>query len=651
MTQSITPKHYRKDIDGLRAVAVLLVVAFHAFPKSLPGGFIGVDLFFVISGYLISTIILTDLRQGDFSFKHFYARRIRRILPSLLTVLSVCLIFGWFALLSDEYQLLGKHTAGGAFFISNILLWSETGYFDTAAELKPLLHLWSLGIEEQFYLIWPLILWVASKFRFNLLITILVLLASSFALNLFELSANPIADFYSPFTRFWELLVGATLAWWTLKNKIASPTSPTSEWISILGLLFIVIGCRVIDKNSAFPGWLALLPVIGATCLIAAGGNTWINRYALSNRIMVWIGLISFPLYLWHWPLLAFAKLIEGDEVRSHIRFRLMILAIILSWLTYIFIEKPIRFGGQSTKKVYALLAWLIVLALLGIHITLNNGYPFRAQLNNTTVTEAVRDQLVGAEWKYKQNQTCLKQHPFELAKDYGWWFCIQNKETSPNIVIFGSSFANHLYPGFVNNEFLKDKSILSIGACAIGTADNAPNTTGKHPCANTGPSEQRMFVGNEIKKDRSTKYIVLSGFTDERDPAYVERVKKEVESVRTLHSQLIVFMPHIRPNFDPKLCYSTPFRKEVKDCNFPKSQIKELADQFLPVKNGILAADPTALFFDPNEMFCNKESCSYLLNGLPLHRDFGHFSEYGSIELQKYFTAWAKSNLPEILK
>ena len=151
MTSSITPNHYRKYIDGLRAIAVLLVVGFHAFPKSLPGGFIGVDVFFVISGYLISTIILTDLRQGDFSFKHFYARRIRRILPALLTVLSACLIFGWFALLSDEYQLLGKHTAGGAFFISNILLWSETGYFDTAAELKPLLHLWSLGIEEQFY--------------------------------------------------------------------------------------------------------------------------------------------------------------------------------------------------------------------------------------------------------------------------------------------------------------------------------------------------------------------------------------------------------------------------------------------------------------------------------------------------------------------
>ena len=646
-----TPNHYRKDIDGLRAIAVLLVVVFHAFPKSMPGGFIGVDVFFVISGYLISAIILRDLNQGFFSFKHFYMRRIKRILPALLTVLSACLTFGWFALLSDEYQLLGKHTAGGALFVSNILLWGESGYFDTIAELKPLLHLWSLGIEEQFYLFWPLILWLASKFKFNLLVTTLALLIGSFIFNLFELSANPVADFYSPLTRFWELLIGATLAWWTLQEKKSPLSTATTQWLSILGIFFIFLGCKVIDKNSAFPGWLALLPVLGATFLIAAGENAWINRYLLSNRIIVWIGVISFPLYLWHWPILVFAKLIESDEVRSHIRFWLMILAIILSWITYTFIEKPIRFGSQSAKKVYALLLWLALLAALGVHIFLNDGYPFRAQLNNTTVTEAVRDQLVGAEWKYKQNQICLEQHPFEQAKDYGWWFCIQNKIDAPNIVIFGSSFANHLYPGFISNKHFKDKSILSIGACAIGTADNDPNTTGKHPCAYTGPSEQRLFVEQEIKKNYRNTFIVLSGFTDERDPAYVARVKKEIETLSELNVQIIIFTPHIRPNFDPKLCYSTPFRKQVKDCIFPKSEITKLANEFLPVKNGILSANSTALFFDPNEMFCNEDSCSYLLNGLPLHRDFGHFSEYGSIELQKYFTIWAKKYMPEILK
>jgi len=642
---------YRKDIDGLRAIAVLLVVIFHAFPKSMPGGFIGVDVFFVISGFLISTIIFTDLNQGIFSFKHFYARRIKRILPSLLTVLSTCLIFGWFALLTDEYQLLGKHTTAGTLFISNIVLWSESGYFDTVAELKPLLHLWSLGIEEQFYLFWPLILWAASKLKFNLLATILILLACSFSLNLFELSANPIADFYSPLTRFWELLIGAVLAWWSLHLKNVPLRSTANHWISLLGALLILLGSKVIDRNSAFPGWLALLPALGTTFIIAAGENAWINRHLLSNRLMVWLGLISFPLYLWHWPLLAFAKLIEGGDVRSHVRFWLMILAIALSWLTYILIEKPIRFGNQSAKKVYTLLIWLILLALFGWHIFLNQGYPFRAQLNNTTITEAVRDQLVGAEWKYKQNQSCLKQHPFEQAKEYGWWFCIQNKDRPPSIIILGSSFANHLYPGFIYNQKLQDKSILNIGSCAVALGNDDPNTLGTHPCAYKRPSSQREFIHQLIAQENSIQFVILSGFSDQVTQPYLEGLREEVLTLKKHQVQLIVFTSHVQPGFDPKLCYSAPFRKEVRDCTFPLNTLKTLQEQFEPIKKTILKADPTALFFDPNAMYCDGKVCSYISNGMPLNRDHGHFSEYGSIQLHKHFNLWANKHAPALFK
>jgi peptidoglycan/LPS O-acetylase OafA/YrhL len=645
------PQDYRPDIDGLRALAVLLVVGFHAFPKSFTGGFIGVDIFFVISGYLISKIILTDLNQGTFSFSRFYSRRIKRIFPSLLTVLSACLIFGWFALLSDEYQLLGKHTAGGALFISNILLWGESGYFDSAAELKPLLHLWSLGIEEQFYLFWPLILWVASKFKFNILATILTLLASSFALNLFELTINPVADFYSPLTRFWELLVGGILAWWTLKEKRFRLTPAFSQWISLSGIFFIVLGSRFIDKNSPFPGWLALLPVLGATLLIIAGENAWFNRYLLANRVMVWIGLISFPLYLWHWPLLAFAKVIEGGDVRSHIRFWLMILAIALSWLTYVFIEKPIRFSNQSPKKLSALGACLILLSLIGAHIAVNDGYPFRMQLNNTTVTEAVRDQLVGAEWKYKQNQICLNQYSFKEAKDYGWWFCIQNKEGSPSIIILGSSFANHLYPGFIYNQKLRDKSILNIGSCSIALEDSDPDTIGAHPCAYKRPSSQRAFINDLIAKHPSIRFVILSGFSDRVTKTYLQNIEEEILTLKKNKVQLIIFTPHLQPAFDPRLCYSAPFRKEVKDCTFSPDKFHALQEQFEPIKKTILKSDPTALFFDPNAMYCVDKVCSYISNGIPLNRDQGHYSEYGSIQLNKYFNFWATKNVPEIFK
>ena len=200
---------YRPDIDGLRALAVLSVVGFHAFPKSIKGGFIGVDVFFVISGYLISAIIFENLKNKSFSFSEFYARRVRRIFPALALVLIACHVFGWFVLLSDEYKQLGRHIAAGSGFVSNMVLWSEAGYFDNSADTKPLLHLWSLGIEEQFYLAWPMLLWLAWKSRINLLGVTVVILLASFYLNVAEVKKDVIGAFYSPITRFWELLVGS----------------------------------------------------------------------------------------------------------------------------------------------------------------------------------------------------------------------------------------------------------------------------------------------------------------------------------------------------------------------------------------------------------------------------------------------------------
>ena len=220
--EHLTHPNYRADIDGLRAIAVIAVVFYHAFPgsKVLTGGFIGVDIFFVISGYLISTIIIGNLERGSFSFIEFYSRRIRRIFPALLTILIASIVFGWFALLAYEYKQLGKQIAGGAGFISNFLFWQESGYFDNAVDTKPLLHLWSLGIEEQFYIIWPLILWLAFKKRVYVFTMLITIMAASFSLNINEVTSNGVAAFYSPQTRFWELLAGSILAYLTLHKKI-----------------------------------------------------------------------------------------------------------------------------------------------------------------------------------------------------------------------------------------------------------------------------------------------------------------------------------------------------------------------------------------------------------------------------------------------
>ena len=299
------------DIDGLRAIAVLSVVGYHASPLWFKGGFIGVDIFFVISGFLISTIIFENLRGGTFSLVDFYGRRIDRIFPALIIVLTACFVAGWLLLLPDEYKQLGRHIAGGAGFVSNFILWNESGYFDNAASTKPLLHLWSLGIEEQFYIVWPVFLWALWKGNLNWLAAVLTLAAVSFVLNVRDVHSDPVAAFYSPQTRFWELLVGSSLAYLTLyegetirafrrrcESLIGQPSfadlsdrHQLRNVQALLGMAAIISGVVLITRDSPFPGTWALLPTFGAALVIAAGSKAWFNRAILANPVLVWLAL------------------------------------------------------------------------------------------------------------------------------------------------------------------------------------------------------------------------------------------------------------------------------------------------------------------------------------------------------------------------
>ncbi|MBF0299331.1 MAG: acyltransferase [Oligoflexia bacterium] len=320
ISKTIKEHKYRKDIDGLRAIAVLAVIGFHAFPEWIKGGFIGVDIFFVISGFLISSIIFTELDNNKFNFMTFYSRRIRRIFPSLIIVLLAFYSLGWFTLLADEFQQLGKHILSGAGFISNFTLLREANYFDNTTDTKPLLHLWSLGIEEQFYIIWPFLLWVAWKKRFNKLLVCSSIIILSFLINIITIKIDPKISFYSPVSRFWELISGSMLAYISINKKI-SPANGNKFLLnttSTLGIFLIIISISLITKENNFPGWLAIFPIIGTYLLISVDSNTFINRVILSNRTLVWIGLISYPLYLWHWPLLAFSRTISGVITSRH---------------------------------------------------------------------------------------------------------------------------------------------------------------------------------------------------------------------------------------------------------------------------------------------------------------------------------------------
>lgn len=351
---------YRKDIDGLRAIAVLGVVLFHAFPQAFRGGFIGVDIFFVISGFLISTIIIDSVKAGTFSFAVFYRRRVLRIFPALMVVLAFCLLAGWRVLVPSEFRQLGRHVAAGAGFIANFIFLHESGYFDTVAEVKPLLHLWSLGIEEQIYIFWPVILMVGWRRRVGFLRLITVAALLSFALNMVLAFKSPSADFYSPASRFWEFLAGACL--------ICLPfTAARRSLVAALGLALLALGSIFIDRGRVFPGAWATLPTFGAAMLIWSGPEAWVNKNILSNRVLVWIGLISFPLYLWHWPLLSYARIVAGAAPPLEVRLGCVFAALILAVLTYFFVERPIRFGGRTRGWTWALAGTAAAMIVVGL--------------------------------------------------------------------------------------------------------------------------------------------------------------------------------------------------------------------------------------------------------------------------------------------
>lgn len=369
---------YRPDIDGLRAVAILLVVVFHAFPTALPGGFIGVDIFFVISGFLITRYLEAAMTQQRFRFLWFYHRRIVRLFPALILVLVSCFAFGFLVLLDDEIERVGRHVFASVALIQNFMLIAEDGYFDTASRLKPLLHLWSLSVEEQFYLLWPLVLLLCVKPSGVRILIPSVLIFASLGISVWLSTDAQVYAYYGLVTRFWELGCGGALAllvspsralWINDESMARLRLSPVCGWVTqafrgafvanvlgVLALTGLVASAVLLNETMPFPSWIALAPVSCTAVILLLGSRVAILRTCLGHRWMVGLGLISYPLYLWHWPILSFLEIIEGDIPHPDARLLALLLAIGLAWLTYVLIEQPIRTYGRSRPWWSALL-------------------------------------------------------------------------------------------------------------------------------------------------------------------------------------------------------------------------------------------------------------------------------------------------------
>jgi len=584
---------YRPDIDGLRAIAVSLVVIFHAFPEALTGGFIGVDVFFVISGYLISSIIFKEYALNQFSYKKFYIHRINRIFPALILVMLSCYGFGWFNLLADEFKMLGKHISAGAAFISNWILWGESGYFDRASDAKPLLHLWSLGIEEQFYLIWPVLAGLCLRWRFSILKIAIAIAVLTFSINIAIIftDANPASAFYLPQARFWELMIGAILAYLSLNNHLEKLSPKGRDWLSICGFGLIISCAVLISKASAFPGFWALMPVLGSAALIAAGPNAFFNRLILKQKPIVWIGLISYPLYLWHWPLLSFDYILNGEAASVSMRLCIIALSILLAAATYYLIERPIRFGKFGGIKAIILSVLMILVCYQGFNTYYRDGLVFR---------------LRHLQFRLPPELILLSQKPEKPAAHIGNAVEKSIAKNRPVIFLWGDSYAGHLVAGYEKQFGQKYEIVQLLGGCPplfnteLSNRKNCPQWA------------QTNF--ERVLKEKPARLVLAANWADYPNWEDVSKTITALKEQGYTEIDLVGPAPQWKDTLYKQLYLHYAFNRNQGDTSYhvPYRMSLGLKDNFLQIdpKMKLLAQKLGVHYLSIVDILCNPEGC-----------------------------------------
>jgi len=614
---------YRKDIDGLRAFAVLATIGYHAFPNFVGGGFVGVDVFFVISGFLITKIIIENIESNSFSFVEFYFRRIRRIFPALILVLVVCYAFGWYALYASEYKRLGEHIAAGAGFVQNFVLLNEIAYFEKSVDTKPLIHLWSLSIEEQFYLLWPAIIWVLYKVRINLVSTLLCLVLISFSINIYSIQSEPITTFYSPLSRFWELLAGALWASISLRNsqEIRQTSQIVSHLLSFLGLLLLIIAIFGINSQDLFPGWWALLPTVGAVLLISANTEASVNKLFLSHHVLVWVGVISYPLYLWHWTLISFGQIISAGKLSDFYKIVLIMIAIGLAYLTNRYWESLFRYKG---KKVAILLIFLMgLIGYQGWSCYVRDGLDFRHKY--------VLD-LHGGRPAHSDKE-CLKKF-----SSYEAYFCRlsyigqQNVET----VLIGDSIAHNHFSGLEQYYLRNGKSFAMVGW--PGTPPLIKEDQEKNYSIETAHKMNKLIIG--LAYDKSVKTVILGMRETDFNNLQKAQLERTFRFLIDNGKQVIFISPPPHLSFDPIECTGMPpFRPMMnKECI---QDTKDIHAQFFIARMELkeIATNFKVQLFDTYQQMCIDDTCPIKIEGGLLYRNNGYLSVAGSKKIFEKFT------------
>ena len=635
---------YRPDIDGMRAMAVLAVVGFHVNHSKVSGGFVGVDVFFVISGFLISSIIYGELRNNTFSVIEFYVRRIRRIYPALLVILVFASIAGWYLSLPSGYAQIGSQVAGGSAFVANFVLWKQVDYLTGPVELKPLLHLWSLGIEEQFYLLFPIICLVfyRASSRPTLPLIFLFVALASMAANLLIVSFDRAAAFYMPFTRMWELFLGAGLSLYQHHdtNSFGGHYGRLAKTlVGLVGAAMVLESIFFMDRNDVFPGWRALVPCLGTVFLIWAGQASWVNRLILSSRPAVFVGLISYPLYLWHWPLLSFVRIAYGySEMNTpdSVKLAVILASFVLAFLTFQFVEKPVRklaSGSRRLNAAWGLVVGVSLVGLFGLAVSVSVGFPSRFPPEI-----AMLDHNFEMAAPYREG-TCFLR-PNQSAEEFSD-MCVDpvNGSSKPLLLLWGDSHAADLFPGF---QAMQEESSIRI---AQFTASSCPPIVGI-------AMEDRPFCPsiNETTLVRIKKLkpdiVVLSALWPEalngsRDGTDTSNMARDF--VHTIRSLKLMGVPRI-VIIGPAPFWNRPVPEILMDevrVHPGQSLSSNLSTELLTnTEHGRLrelAEKSGATYVSVMSRLCDKRSC-FVTTGQSwkdlLVWDTSHFTEHGSVIL-----------------
>jgi peptidoglycan/LPS O-acetylase OafA/YrhL len=613
---------YRGDIEGLRALAVLPVVLFHFGFKSMSGGFTGVDMFFVISGFVITSGLVRDISMGQFSLSSFYMRRFNRIAPAMIATCSITMAVAWAVMLPPDFQAFGRSLVAALFSLSNFYFWKTSGYFAPESQTQPLLHFWSLAVEEQFYLLMPLAMvlvgrWLGQRW----LLAIVPVLVGSLAIGVAAVYLAPTAGFYLLPARAWELMIGSLVAVFVLRQK-DSAVSPLLRTIAgVAGLVLIAAALFLLEESDPFPGWNALLPCVG-TALVIWSGSAGNGAPAKISALLCWaplrfIGAISYSLYLVHWPIAAFANYLLVRAPTTTESCGMMLLSLVLAILLWKYVEQVFRHGntpdGRIGMVISALGAPLLIAA--GSSVAANAGVPSRFP-EYAAHSIAAQD-----EWGGERcfNETLSSPINWDVAA------CTRTHGTRHRILLWGDSFAAHYVPGLLRSAKALNSDLLEY------TFAGCPPILAFNSLSRVGCAPSNAAVPALVKREK-VDLVVISARWSEVPRRTLLSLHETVERLQRQGVKVVV------------IGQSPEFAADVQRIDYLSGQSKAAIGRwqvsFDPKLNALLAAEAgTAEFIDPMARLCDGANCTYREGATWLFGDYGHYSAAGSLRaVQQYF-------------